>query len=229
MNSQGQALVDELAATIQARVLNGEIATGTRLRQETLAADFGVSRTPVREALRKLQASGLVEVQPHRGIEGLPQEAAVDEGERLLVPAHRRVEEGPVERGALERGQPRELVLVLRAPVLDRVRLGRRPEEGLARHAVGLVEAADVLAVQLVGVGPDAEVRAPGVCRGRQSQLLVVDTQLMTVTPVDQETVVPSNVRSALASGNTIVDGIDIAVAAGQRDDGSAVWHFHAK
>ena len=67
MTSQGQALVDELAATIQARVLNGEIATGTRLRQETLAADFGVSRTPVREALRKLQASGLVEVQPHRG------------------------------------------------------------------------------------------------------------------------------------------------------------------
>ena len=43
MNSQGQALVDELAATIQARVLNGEIATGTRLRQETLAADFGVN------------------------------------------------------------------------------------------------------------------------------------------------------------------------------------------
>ncbi|WP_423066717.1 hypothetical protein [Devosia sp. CN2-171] len=61
------------------------------------------------------------------------------------------------------------------------------------------------------------------------SQLLVVDTQLMTVTPVDQSTVVPSNVRSALAAGNTIVDGIDIAVAAGQRDDGSAVWHFHAK
>jgi DNA-binding GntR family transcriptional regulator len=63
----GQALVDELAATIQARVLSGAIATGTRLRQESLAAEFGVSRTPVREALRKLQASGLVEVQPNRG------------------------------------------------------------------------------------------------------------------------------------------------------------------
>jgi len=62
-----QPLVDELAASIQARVLNGEIPTGTRLRQETLAAEFGVSRTPVREALRKLQASGLVEVQPNRG------------------------------------------------------------------------------------------------------------------------------------------------------------------
>lgn len=61
------------------------------------------------------------------------------------------------------------------------------------------------------------------------AQLLVVDTQLMTVTPVDQETVVPSNVRSALASGNAIVDGIDIAVAAGQRDDGSAAWFYNAK
>jgi DNA-binding GntR family transcriptional regulator len=67
VNGDGQALVDELAATIQARVLSGAIATGTRLRQETLAAEFGVSRTPVREALRKLQASGLVEVLPRRG------------------------------------------------------------------------------------------------------------------------------------------------------------------
>src|SRR5580765_1341058 len=52
---------------LQARVLSGEIVTGTRLRQEALADEFGVSRTPIREALRKLQASGLVELQPHRG------------------------------------------------------------------------------------------------------------------------------------------------------------------
>jgi DNA-binding GntR family transcriptional regulator len=61
------ATVDELAATLQARVLSGEIPSGTRLRQEALAEEFGVSRTPVREALRKLQASGLVEVRPNRG------------------------------------------------------------------------------------------------------------------------------------------------------------------
>jgi DNA-binding GntR family transcriptional regulator len=61
------ALVDRLAATIQSRVLAGEIPTGMRLRQVALADEFGVSRTPVREALRKLQASGLVEVVPHRG------------------------------------------------------------------------------------------------------------------------------------------------------------------
>jgi DNA-binding GntR family transcriptional regulator len=61
------SLVDRLASTIQARVLNGEIVRGTRLPQEALAAEFGVSRTPVREALRKLQASGVVEVLPNRG------------------------------------------------------------------------------------------------------------------------------------------------------------------
>ena len=61
------SLVDRLAATIQARVLSGEIVRGTRLPQEALAAEFGVSRTPVREALRKLQAAGVVEVLPNRG------------------------------------------------------------------------------------------------------------------------------------------------------------------
>ena len=61
------SLVDRLAATIQARVLSGEIVRGARLPQEALAAEFGVSRTPVREALRKLQAAGVVEVLPNRG------------------------------------------------------------------------------------------------------------------------------------------------------------------
>jgi DNA-binding GntR family transcriptional regulator len=61
------ALVDRLAASIQARVLSGEFASGSRLRQESLATEFGVSRTPVREALRKLQAAGVVQLEPRRG------------------------------------------------------------------------------------------------------------------------------------------------------------------
>ena len=62
-----RALVDKLASKLHARVLSGELPSGTRLRQEALAEEFGVSRTPVREALRKLQADGLVEVEPNRG------------------------------------------------------------------------------------------------------------------------------------------------------------------
>ena len=59
--------VDRVAGAIQAQVLSGEVPVGTRLRQEALAEEFGVSRTPVREALRHLQATGLVELLPNRG------------------------------------------------------------------------------------------------------------------------------------------------------------------
>jgi DNA-binding GntR family transcriptional regulator len=65
--AERRALVDKLAADLQARVLSGALPSGSRLRQSALAAEFGVSRTPIREALRKLQAGGLIEVQPHRG------------------------------------------------------------------------------------------------------------------------------------------------------------------
>ena len=63
----GQALVDHLAQQIQARIMSGALARGTRLRQEALADEFGVSRTPVREALRQLQSSGMLVVEPRRG------------------------------------------------------------------------------------------------------------------------------------------------------------------
>ncbi len=45
-------LVDDLAAAIQSKVMLGEIPIGSWLRQEALAVQFGVSRTPVREAIR---------------------------------------------------------------------------------------------------------------------------------------------------------------------------------
>src|SRR5579862_8335747 len=67
LDSDGRSLVDELAGEIQLRIMSGAIPVGVRLRHETLAAEFGVSRTPVREALRKLEASGVIELIPRRG------------------------------------------------------------------------------------------------------------------------------------------------------------------
>ncbi len=58
---------DLLARELQVEIVTGRIPLGSRLRQEDLAARFGVSRTPVREALRQLQAIGLVEQLGHRG------------------------------------------------------------------------------------------------------------------------------------------------------------------
>jgi DNA-binding GntR family transcriptional regulator len=63
----GSPLVDRLATTLRGQILSGAIPLGSRLRQEALAEEFGVSRTPVREALRKLQATGLVQLLPNRG------------------------------------------------------------------------------------------------------------------------------------------------------------------
>jgi DNA-binding GntR family transcriptional regulator len=60
-------LVDRLASTIHGRILSGTVPIGSHLRQEALADEFGVSRTPVREALRKLQATGVVRLLPNRG------------------------------------------------------------------------------------------------------------------------------------------------------------------
>ena len=70
LTGQGEpegALVDGIAASIRARIMSGEFAIGSPLRQAALAAEFGVSRTPIREALRQLQDSGLIEVAPNKG------------------------------------------------------------------------------------------------------------------------------------------------------------------
>ncbi len=50
-------------------ILGGRCEPGSRLREEELAERFGLSRTPVREALRRLEADGLVTVTPRRGAE----------------------------------------------------------------------------------------------------------------------------------------------------------------
>jgi DNA-binding GntR family transcriptional regulator len=59
---------DDIAVLIEEAIVSGEIAPGTVLRQEQLSERFGVSRTPVREALRRLAALGLVSFVPNRGV-----------------------------------------------------------------------------------------------------------------------------------------------------------------
>ncbi|HKP06941.1 MAG TPA: GntR family transcriptional regulator [Microbacterium sp.] len=59
-------LGDEVYARLGEAILDGRLAPGERLRDQELAEWLGVSRTPVREALQRLERAGLVEVSPHR-------------------------------------------------------------------------------------------------------------------------------------------------------------------
>lgn len=52
---------------IEDDIVSGRLSPGERLDEASLAARFGVSRTPIREALLGLAASGMVEMRPHRG------------------------------------------------------------------------------------------------------------------------------------------------------------------
>jgi DNA-binding GntR family transcriptional regulator len=62
-----RTLADELRLQLADEIVRGLISPGAALDESELARRFGVSRTPVREAIRQLDASGLVEVRPHRG------------------------------------------------------------------------------------------------------------------------------------------------------------------
>ena len=58
---------DMVAALIRELIITGELTAGEQLRQRDLAQRFGVSQTPVREAMRRLESEGLVIGDTHRG------------------------------------------------------------------------------------------------------------------------------------------------------------------
>lgn len=61
-------LVDLAARVLREAILSGEIPSGSRLRQVQLAGKLGISRTPLREALMKLEQEGLIELLPGGGL-----------------------------------------------------------------------------------------------------------------------------------------------------------------
>ena len=62
-----QSTADALATRIREEILDGTFASGDALPQEEMAARYGVSRSPIREALRQLEAEGWIVYHPNRG------------------------------------------------------------------------------------------------------------------------------------------------------------------
>jgi DNA-binding GntR family transcriptional regulator len=61
-------LSDEVFQALVKAILSGEVEPGGRLDEPSICRKFGVSRTPIREALRRLSGTGLVEVTPRKGV-----------------------------------------------------------------------------------------------------------------------------------------------------------------
>ena len=62
-----QSLASAVSNVLRDRILRGELKAGDQLVQHTIATELGLSRIPVREALRQLEAEGLVKIIDHRG------------------------------------------------------------------------------------------------------------------------------------------------------------------
>jgi DNA-binding GntR family transcriptional regulator len=67
MDQQAKSLADLVVQELRARILDGRLRLGEDLSENTLAADLGISKTPVREALLRLKMERLVDVLPQRG------------------------------------------------------------------------------------------------------------------------------------------------------------------
>jgi DNA-binding GntR family transcriptional regulator len=139
----GTSLADDIAHRLQRDILDGRIALGERLAQDELCARFEVSRTPVREALTKLQSSGLVSLRPNRG--------AI-----VRTPARREVQEVYELRAELEGFAAERAAARIDAFAARRL---NRAQEDLAAGVSGLdpaVANADAELTRAIGAANDA-------------------------------------------------------------------------
>ncbi len=126
-----RSLADQAYAVLLDAIVRGELAPGARLRDQDLAAELGTSRTPVREALRRLVDEGLVETAPNAATrvaaidvdtvaEAFPVVAALQAlATRLGVPALTRADDERMAAADAARGEALAAGDVLRAIEAD--------------------------------------------------------------------------------------------------------------
>lgn len=100
----GKALVDETTSRLELAIVTGKLAPGQKLSEAALSAAFGVSRGPLREAIRALEGRRLVVRRPYAGVWVI--DLTADEIEQLLV--FREALEGMASRQASENMTLRE-------------------------------------------------------------------------------------------------------------------------
>lgn len=110
---------DLVVALIRELIITGELAAGEQLRQRDLAQRFGVSQTPVREAMRRLESEGLLLCDTHRGF-------------TVMSP-----EDGPVEENFQIRAALESLAASLAAAKIDAAGIARLEDLNARMRALG--------------------------------------------------------------------------------------------
>jgi DNA-binding GntR family transcriptional regulator len=81
--TEPRVLIDDTVARLEEMIVRGELLPGARLPEQALADTLGVSRGPLREAIRTLEGRRLIERTPHAGVRVV--ELSLDDLEQLLV------------------------------------------------------------------------------------------------------------------------------------------------
>jgi len=133
-----QSVVDHVYTALRERILSGDLPRASKLRQVSLAEEMGVSRTPLREALRRLAAEGLVDFSPNRGATV----SELDFGDMRHAWAARVALEPGAARLAAERRDPDGIAAMREAIADQRSADGERGQSFSANRAFHLALAA---------------------------------------------------------------------------------------
>jgi DNA-binding GntR family transcriptional regulator len=177
-------------------VMAGELVPGTWLRELDLAAMLGVSRTPVREAVRRLAQDGLLEISPNRGV----QVRALGVAEALDAYEVRELVEGAAARRAALRSNAAEILeLRRRLTAIDELD---------AADAVAHIQADNAFHDAIVrAAGSDALLEVARLLARRVTRIKVItrDTNASDATRAQHE-----EILSAIADGDA--DGAEAAM-----------------
>jgi DNA-binding GntR family transcriptional regulator len=145
------SLPEQIAAQLAARITAGSYAPGQRIMEQALAAEFGVSRGPVRDALRLLEKDGLVTILARRGAQVT--KLSIQEVREIFD--IRVALNGLRDRGIAEDPERLKLLPVLETGVAELSRLARN-----ARHSNEYVECVFRLNRVLTAASKSARLRA---------------------------------------------------------------------
>ncbi|GAA4711394.1 GntR family transcriptional regulator [Pseudonocardia yuanmonensis] len=198
---QTSSLVDEAYRQIRGLILEGQLKPGTRLKDSVLADEMGISRSPVREALRLLEHSGLVEKSVNRSY----RISVLDPGDVPELARLRCADEVMAVRTIVQRGTPVES---LAKWIEELRRVDGDPEAGAAADAAFHSEV-----VRLAGM-PRLDLRYSGLTDQMRLVLLTGDVSWGS--------------GGVLVDSHTVLyEALVDAVRTGDPREAMRLWEFH--